>query len=407
MKPLPAIFVSHSHADNETCDRYVDALRAQGLDVWYDRSNLQDGHIFSEEIQQELQRRSVLVVILTQKALESFWVRMETNAYLGLMAHDNSRILLPVRIGPCEVPPFMNTLKWIDAVSMTFEDTLTAIFRVLDVPLAHFSPDALRRLGFTGRIINGVEVIIPPRCNVPVGAFLMGSDRKRDRAAHDDEMPQRQLYVEAFQIMKYPVTVAEYACAVRAGAVDEPKPDEFLGITWQKQLNRLDHPVVCVSWHDAIAFAAWLAKITGEPWRLPTEVEWEKAARGTDGRIYPWGDQWDKSLANSSESMKGGTTPVGMYPNGASLYGLQDIAGNVWEWLSSVYKPTPYNLNDERENLNSTENRVLRGGSWSSDPRGLRAARRNNSKPTDFNSTKGFRLAYSMSQVKPKPDSWS
>jgi formylglycine-generating enzyme required for sulfatase activity len=168
----------------------------------------------------------------------------------------------------------------------------------------------------------------------------MGSDPKRDSQAEDCEKPQHRVTPAAFQIGRYPVTVAEYACFVRAGHA-APQRGTYRPITWDDQLKRLDHPVVCVTWHDAVAYAAWLAKLTGQSWRLPTEAEWEKAARGTDGRIYPWGDAFDKARCNVSESGIGTTTPVGSYPNGASPYGAQDMAGSVWEWASSLFKPYP------------------------------------------------------------------
>ncbi|HEY7984782.1 MAG TPA: SUMF1/EgtB/PvdO family nonheme iron enzyme, partial [Ktedonobacterales bacterium] len=131
-------------------------------------------------------------------------------------------------------------------------------------------------------------------------------------------------------------------------------------------LQRLDHPVVKVSWLDATAYAAWLARVTGLPWRLPTEAEWEWAARGEEGRLYPWGDQWDPARANTSEGGKGGTTPVGAYAGrgDASPCGAHDMAGNEWEWTSSAWQQYP---NDDRRGSNqvdSTKNRVLRGGSW-------------------------------------------
>jgi hypothetical protein len=111
-------------------------------------------------------------------------------------------------------------------------------------------------------------------------------------------------------------------------------------------------------------YAAWLARITGQPWRLPSEAEWEKAARGTSGRIYPWGDTFDPSRANTSEGGSGATTPVGSYPSGASPCGAKDMSGNVYEWTSSHNVPYPYDPTDGREAPDTTGSKVARGGSW-------------------------------------------
>lgn len=228
-------------------------------------------------------------------------------------------------------------------------------------PAPHLTPLSLYNLGFQGRAINGVEVILPPLCLVPGGIFWMGSNNQQDPGAFDNEIQQHGIEVATFYIGKYPVTVAEYSCAVKAHAVSEP-PDS----KW-KRLQRPDHPVLSVSWQDMVAYAAWLAKVTGQPWRLPTEAEWEKAARGSDDRIYPWGNKWDPENANTGERGPGATTPVGSYPQGASPYGALDMAGNVFEWTSSIYKPYPYRMDDGREDMNDmSSERVLRGGSWDS-----------------------------------------
>lgn len=149
-----------------------------------------------------------------------------------------------------------------------------------------------------------------------------------------------------------------------------------------------------VSWHDALAYAQWLAERTGDPWRLPSEVEWEKAARWDAAtgiaRIYPWGGAFDARRCNSREGEKGKTTPVGSYPAGASPCGAHDMAGNVWEWTNSPYQPYPYVATDEREQTNSTDNRVLRGGSWYYFARIARAACRISDRPA--NRYDGFRL---------------
>ncbi len=148
------------------------------------------------------------------------------------------------------------------------------------------------------------------------------------------------------------------------------------------------HPVLCVSWNDARAYAQWLSKKTGKRYRLPTEAEWEKAARGTDGRTYPWGDEPDERRAIVGRGMKwAATEPVGSLPDGASPYGLLDMAGNVWEWTASWYGAYPGPATDGTE-------RVLRGGSYASPGlRWARCASRSRSRPSRRQAHIGFRIA--------------
>ncbi|WIG58596.1 MAG: GldJ [Ktedonobacterales bacterium] len=424
-------FVSHAHADNDLCDRYVNALRARGADVWYDRTNAQVGHMLGAQLRHELVQRSAFVLLLTQPALDSFWVTLETQSYLQLMAQDPARILVPVRIGPCDVPAILNAFLWVDALHMPFEQAVDAIASALTIttvgtrpaapmpdvtpptpaaprdalpPLGpapaprdstsalHLTPTSLYNLGFRGYTVRGVDVVLPPLCPVPNGVFIMGSDTSKDPQADDNETPQYLVEVGPFALGQHPITVAEYACAVRTSAVR--MPSELAGVSWQKQLARIDHPVVCVSWQDAVAYLRWLAGVTDQPWRLPTEAEWEEAARGADGRIYPWGDTFDKNRCNTSGSGIWTTTPVGRYPNSASPYGAQDMAGNVSEWTSSLFEPYPYNKADGREDQKSTATRVLRGGSWYDVSWGARAAFRDGSGPDYCNNDWGFRPAW-------------
>ena len=282
-------------------------------------------------------------------------------------------------------------------------------------------PQRLTGLGFRGVNLGSGQAITPPLVSVAAGRFLMGSDPKHDPMAKNDwakdELPQDWVEVAAFQIGKYPVTVAEYALAVNAKAVREPptlKAFEYAGVkypelTWQTQLQRLDHPIVAVSWQDANAYITWLRRVTGEAgWRLPSEAQWEKAARwdahSNASRIYPWGDTFDKTRCNTSESGVGLTTPVGWYgpddpdprsgrQSGASPCGAEEMAGNVWEWTSSLYKHYKYIESDGREDQNSTDNRMLRGGSWFGNAWVARAAYRGLILPAFVDDFVGFRLA--------------
>jgi len=163
--------------------------------------------------------------------------------------------------------------------------------------------------------------------------------------------------------------------------------------TW----NLPNHPVVGVSWFEALAYCNWLGEITGRSCRLPTEAEWEKAARGTDGRIYPWGSEWAEDRANTSEAGVGRTTAVGAFPAGASTYGILDMSGNVWEWCSSVgYAEAayPYRADDGREDLERDVVRALRGGSWYDSRRYARCAVRYYDDPDDFDGSVGFRVVF-------------
>jgi formylglycine-generating enzyme required for sulfatase activity len=218
---------------------------------------------------------------------------------------------------------------------------------------------------------------------IPAGEFLMGSEK------YDSEKPPHEVYLESFYIGRYPVTNVRYKEFVAAAEHRSPR-------RWEARTYREgeeNHPVRYVSWRDAMAYCSWLREETGEEIRLPTEAEWEKAARGTDARKYPWGDGFDKLKCNSSESGIGDTTPVGKYsPHGDSPYGVADMAGNVWEWCSSLYMDYPYNPDDGREDLEAEGSRVLRGGAWSYDRYSVRVASRYGFAPSSFWYLAGLRV---------------
>jgi formylglycine-generating enzyme required for sulfatase activity len=235
---------------------------------------------------------------------------------------------------------------------------------------------------------------------VPAGEFLMGSDPAKDKDAGDNEQPQHRVYVSEFYIGKYPVTKAQYVAFVKATGHDASEHRTWL--VWGRDIippGKEDYPVIHVSWDGAVAFCEWLSRETGKPFHLPTEAEWEKAARGTDGRIYPWGNEWDKTKLNSKESGPGGTTPVGQYsPAGDSPYGAADMSGNVWECCADWYDRGEYQrrakstVKDPQGPKNGTF-RVLRGGAFFDDVRKGRCAYRSWYGPPDYHwDCIGFRV---------------
>jgi len=247
---------------------------------------------------------------------------------------------------------------------------------------------------------------------VPAGPFLMGSDKKRDQDAYEDELPQHRLELPLYYIARYPVTVAQFRAFVQESSYQAQGP-------WERYSGGDNRPVVAVNWYDALAYCRWLTEqlrgweetpepvaglLSEEGWgvRLPTEAEWEKAARGQDGRIFPWGNNPDSNRANYGETGVGTTSAVGCFPSGASPYGALDLAGNVWEWTQSLWGKSlgepdfryPYKVKDGRENLEADDSvrRVLRGGSFGNDLRYARCASRDWYDPYSGGSHYGFRV---------------
>ena len=228
------------------------------------------------------------------------------------------------------------------------------------------------------------EIPIPAVVEVPAGPFVAGSDQAERDAAYrldelayghnrtrmwkwyDREEPRQTLETGTFRITATPITNGQYAAFVAATGHPAPDVDRE---TWagyklvhpfertrrhawkdgRPPKGREDHPVVLVSHADALAYAAWLSELTGQSWRLPSEPEWEKAARGTDGRRFPWGHFWNPKLTNTHDAGPFDTLPVGSFPRGASPFGLLDAAGQVFEWTGTPSGPAYF---------------LVKGGSW-------------------------------------------
>ncbi|MBU0719463.1 MAG: formylglycine-generating enzyme family protein, partial [Planctomycetes bacterium] len=235
---------------------------------------------------------------------------------------------------------------------------------------------------------------------IPAGKFWMGAQpqpgRNHDPQAWRDEGPVHEVTLPAYRIGRYPVTVLEYARFVNnggyndqrfwtAGGFDQHKTPE----DWNEQLRYPTRPVVSVSWYEACAYASWRGC------RLPSEAEWERAARGPDGRRYPWGDEEPNPHLANYGIMIGSPTPVGVYPRGATPEQVHDLAGNVWEWCQDVYHESYNGAPSDGTAWSGDESpaRVLRGGSWLNDPRLLRSACRLRNWPDFRFNYVGFRVA--------------
>jgi formylglycine-generating enzyme required for sulfatase activity len=223
---------------------------------------------------------------------------------------------------------------------------------------------------------------------IPAGEFWMGDDQ-----GGADGRPAHRLFVPGFRMARVPITNAQYALYVQATGVKPPRHWEEDG---RPPKERLNHPVVHVSWEEACGYCEWLSQVTGKRIRLPTEAEWEKAARGDmDKRSYPWGDKFDASKCNSEEAGLGGTSPVGAFPAGASPYGCLDMSGNVWQWVQDWYDERYYWQGATRnlQGPSSGEAKVVRGGSWSLFPGLARVSSRLRLVPGGRLGNVGFRCA--------------
>jgi len=254
---------------------------------------------------------------------------------------------------------------------------------------------------------------IPELISVPAGSFIVGSDREEREAAYlldeaayghsrtrkskwyENEPQRAKRWLDAFEITRTPITNAQYAAFIAATGRAAPDVDAK---TWRGYglihpydrmrrhawaqgkvpLGRADHPVVLVSHGDARAYARWLSEVTGRDWRLPKEIEWEKAARGPEGTRFPWGDDWQPDLLNSHDRGPFDTMAVASFPEGASPYGLLDASGQVFEWTATASGPARF---------------IVKGGSWDDSGCGICRPAARHSRPANLKHILiGFRL---------------
>jgi formylglycine-generating enzyme required for sulfatase activity len=265
-------------------------------------------------------------------------------------------------------------------------------------------------LGLLGDVRPGVCTLEPDWCVVPAGPFLLGSNDTSTEAQFDGK-PQRTVDLPGFRISRYVVTNAQWRSFVTAGGYDERRwwsdagwrakesrnwtqPEEWDDL----RFNGANQPVVGVSWYEATAFCGWLSDALGYTVRLPSEAEWEKAARGIDGQIYPWGDVWDQDAAHAGENSLDRTAPVGCYPRDYSPYHVLDMSGNVFEWTATPWADDYTQSDGTAHETEDGEWFVWRGGAWSDGLRDARCAYRNYDAPADRFLNLGVRLVAALTR---------
>ena len=386
------LFISYARKDVEFAHRLNADLQRHGVTTWIDELGIRGGEDWPNRIATAIEGCKAMLVILSPDSMASEWVRREL-----AFADTKGKRVLPLLHRPCKLPASFElrfgNVQRADFSRGDYETNLAALLasirQVLGLTVTTPPPPVkVKKPEPKPDVLTITSPIHLELVRVPAGEFLMGSDSAKDKKAYDDEQPQHRLHVSKFYIGKYPVTNAQYATFVKATKCEVPEH-------WMKgkiPSGKENHPVVHVSWYDAVAFCEWLSRQTGQPFRLPTEAEWEKAARGTNGRIYPWGNTWDVKRCHSSAGAVGFLTTwsaalVGKHsPGGDSPYGAADMAGNVWEWTRSLWgkdldKPDfgyPYDPEDGREDLEagSDVRRVLRGGAFVCGARDARCAYR-------------------------------
>jgi iron(II)-dependent oxidoreductase len=391
------VFISYAAEDQALALALSDGLEAAGFTTWcYDRHSL-PGLSYLRQAGQAIEDCRAFLLLLSPNSLRSQQIDREV-----VRAHEADKPFIPVLSGIDHAQFQARRPEWRLAIGSATSiqiraDGLGGILpRIVGGLRVILQDQPAPRSGIERPAAAAVAPAVPPSpparvvtepdgatmVLVSAGEFWMGSDDESD-----DEKPRHRVTLDAFYIDRYQVTNAIYQKFM--SATRHPAPAQWN----DSDFNGPQQPVVGVSWEDAVAYCAWAGK------RLPTEAEWEKAARGTDGRKYPWGDSWDASRANSHESGHGKTVEVGSYPTGVSPCGAHNMAGNVWEWVADWYVEGYYGRSPERNprGPDTGTYRVLRGGSWLDGPIDLRAANRHGYSPDFRVDLIGFRCARGLS----------
>ncbi len=391
------IFLSYAARDRALAEAIHFTLRAQRHDVFFDRSDLPAGEEYDNRIRRAIERSDLFLFLVTSDSLrDDSYARTELAIAQRTWNHPAGR-LLPVLVQPIELdrlPAYLKSVTLLEPAGNVPAAVADAVHqrararrrRTLARSIAGAVVVALTAIGGFAYWNRGPALSTTERDGarailIPAGRFAMGDD---------EHSPLREVYLDAFYIDEHEVTVSRYDRFLAAtGAVNVPD-----GWPSSPADPVADVPVVGVDWHDADQYCRWAGR------RLPTEAEWEKAARGTDGRTLPWGDEEPTAeRANfggvwSDDAYAGGLTRVGSRPRGRSPYGVHDLAGNASEWVADWYAEA-LERGDVRNPRGPTDGsaRVIRGGGWYDPPERLVLARRMFADPRTRLDDVGFRCA--------------
>ena len=374
------IFLSHANQDAEFARRLADDLELEGWHVWLAPDSIAPGEQWAGAIERGLATSAVFMLVLSPDAVASRWVQTEMNVAIALQ-HEQEMAIVPLLFRPCKQPLLWRAYQHVRFTRGTYP-LPTLLKRLGDdvmpeapiAPVPTPAPEPQIVVTPPPKLVKPEpKVVVPPSFDgiewieIPAGEFWMGDDDSK----YGNEKPCHRLHLDSFWMMKTPVTNAQWRTFVRATGYKKSQHWANGQILAEKER----HPVVHVSWHDAREYCHWLEAQTGLAVSLPSEAQWEKAARGSeDKRRYPWGNEFNEYKSNTYESGIGTTTSVAQYPAGVSPYGVLDMSGNVWEWTRSLWgqagsKPDfgyPYDPTDGCEDLTAADDirRVVRGGSW-------------------------------------------
>lgn len=389
------VFLCYAPGDRTAVRELYRQIAAEaGTEPWMDVYDILPGEDRDLAIEKALEDTDIVIVCISNKSIgkEGPHQKEITDALKKSREKPEGTIfVIPLCLDDCEVPRNLRNWQWVNYFEADGFSRLLQSFRARASQLGIIAFSGLQGL------LGGIDFM-----KVPEGKFIMGS-LETDKLAYEDEMPQHELHIPYyFLITRYEITNVQYS--------EFLKQTEIESNSSAKRWRTIpDLPVTKITWYEAVKFCNWMNdryshyKQPDFVFRLPTEAEWEKAARGVDGRKWPWGNRFsdgDEDLVedmrcNCRMSQEGKPIPVDAYvPKGDSPYRVSDMVGNVWEWTQSLLKPYPYDPKDGRENPKTPGERVIRGGAFDKDRKSVRSACRSRLNPGFHLASVGFRVVY-------------